>query len=62
MGRKAGTVTTSPPQHLPWLQLAPDIEHFQVRCNVCGKVGEPQERKADAEAIADRHYELQGFG
>ena len=55
-------MTTSPPQHLPWLQLAPDIEHFQVRCNVCGKVGEPQERKADAEAIADRHYELQGFG
>ena len=30
-------------------------------CSVCWQVGLPQELKADAEAIADRHREVQGF-
>jgi hypothetical protein len=36
-------------------------EHFQVICSQCGDVGQPQEYAVDAEAIARRHSEAQGF-
>jgi hypothetical protein len=33
---------------------------WQVVCSACGPVGREQEYKADADAIADRHREIQG--
>lgn len=33
---------------------------WQVVCDVCGPVGRQQEYMADAEAICDRHREIQG--
>jgi hypothetical protein len=34
---------------------------WQARCPVCGRVGQSQAEKVDAEAIAVRHREIGGF-
>jgi hypothetical protein len=34
---------------------------WQATCSVCGRIGQPQEYLADAEAVATDHRERQGF-
>ena len=47
--------------HVCELFLPSDWAGFQVKCSVCGTVGGIQEFEGDAQAIADRHNEIQGF-
>lgn len=34
---------------------------YLVICDVCDRVGQPEELEGDAEAIAQRHQEIGGF-
>lgn len=34
---------------------------WHVECPTCGEVGQPQDLKGDADAIAARHEEIGGF-
>lgn len=48
-------------RHSCHVEAMPHVGKWQIHCDQCGKVGQPQDYENDAVAIADRHEEINGF-
>lgn len=50
------------PEHNHTTRVSIQNGEYVVICDICNVVGRPETFEGDAQAIADRHQEIGGFG